>query len=404
MKRLLFFILTVGSLFTASDLPAARPVVGFLTNGEGNRIDWAARLPEYDVAEAGEGQFLLSQQHWDLDRRLLNRQPAACILHAGLPEILLGQPLPRILDAFRSVCMRLDTTGIRPVLLLTTPVSAAHPVVNARIRQLNDALRSWAAGQGIVCLDPSERLCKDGALDPACTSDGMMLNAAGQEFLVAEVRDFLRTMDAGGEELPATTRAELSGEVARRILAASPREVRIVLLGDSLTANGGDWNPRLGRHDVRNAGQGGFLTGQMGWLLDTCVLAARPALCFVLGGINDLFNDIPPEVILANQQRIVTRLREAGIQPVVQSVLLVHNNAALNARIRSLNTALTAWCAEQGIDWLDLNRGLTDDLGLKARYTTDGTHLTEEGYGIWSGVLRQYLDTQNLKQTTTPRI
>ena len=61
-------------------------------------------------------------------------------------------------------------------------------------------------------------------------------------------------------------------------------------------------------------------------------------------------------------------------------------------------------CAEQGIDWLDLNRGLTDDLGLKARYTTDGTHLTEEGYGIWSGVLRQYLDTQNLKQTTTPRI
>ena len=62
-------------------------------------------------------------------------------------------------------------------------------------------------------------------------------------------------------------------------------------------------------------------------------------------------------MILANQQRIVTRLREAGIQPVVQSVLLVHNNAALNARIRSLNTALTAWCAEQGIDWLDLNRG-----------------------------------------------
>ena len=284
MKRLLFFILTAGSLFAADDLPAARPVVGFLTNGEGNRIDWATKLPEYDVAEAGEGQFLLSQQHWDLDRRLLDRRPAACILHAGLPEILLGQPLPRILDAFRSVCMRLDTTGIRPVLLLTTPVSAAHPAVNARIRQLNDALRSWAAGQEIVCLDPAERLCKDGALDPACTSDGMMLNAAGQELLVAEVRDFLRAMDAGGEELPATTRAELSGEVVRRILAASPREVRIVLLGDSLTANGGDWNPRLGRHDVRNAGQGGFLTGQMRWLLDTCVLAARPAICLISSG------------------------------------------------------------------------------------------------------------------------
>ena len=403
MKRLLFFMLTTWSPLGAGGALAARPVVGFLTNGEGSRIDWEARLPEYDVTEAGEGQFLLSQQHWDLDRRLLDRRPDGCILHAGLPEILLGQPLPRILEAFRSVCMRLDTTGIRPVLLLTTPVSAAHPAVNARIRQLNDTLRSWAAGQGIDWLDPTDRLCEKGTLAPAYTSDGMMLNAAGQEILVVEVRDFLRTMYGDGARPPATACTALADGVVRRILAASPREVRIVLLGDSLTANGGDWNPRLGRHDVRNAGQGGFLTGQMRWLLDTCVLAARPAICFVLGGINDLFNDIPPERILANQQRIVTRLREAGIKPVVQSVLLVHGNAALNARIRSLNTDLAAWCAEQGIDWLDLNRGLTDDNGLKARYTTDGTHLTEEGYGIWSGVLRQYLATQKPGATKSRR-
>ena len=121
----------------------------------------------------------------------------------------------------------------------------------------------------------------------------MMLNAAGQEFLVAEVRDFLRTMDAGGEELPGNNPCgTLRRSCPPHPGGIAPGSVRIVLLGDSLTANGGDWNPRLGRHDVRNAGQGGFLTGQMGWLLDTCVLAARPALCFVLGGINDLFNDI----------------------------------------------------------------------------------------------------------------
>ena len=48
-------------------------------------------------------------------------------------------------------------------------------------------------------------------------------------------------------------------------------------------------------------------------------------------------------------------------------------------------------CAEQGIDWLDLNRGLTDNNGLKARYTTDGTHLTKEGYSIWAEALRQQL-------------
>ena len=65
--------------------------------------------------------------------------------------------------------------------------------------------------------------------------------------------------------------------------------------------------------------------------------AVRPVFCFMQGNIKD----VSQEVILANQQRIISRLREAGIQPVVQSVLLVHNNAALNARIWNLNTVLT---------------------------------------------------------------
>ncbi len=65
--------------------------------------------------------------------------------------------------------------------------------------------------------------------------------------------------------------------------------------------------------------------------------AVRPVFCFTQGNIKD----VSQEVILINQQRIISRLREAGIQPVVQSVLLVHNNAALNARIWNLNTVLT---------------------------------------------------------------
>ena len=65
--------------------------------------------------------------------------------------------------------------------------------------------------------------------------------------------------------------------------------------------------------------------------------AVRPVFCFMQGNIKD----VSQEVILVNQQRIISRLREAGIQPVVQSVLLVHNNAALNARIWNLNTVLT---------------------------------------------------------------
>ena len=64
-------------LLTAANC-CARPVVGFITNGEGCNIDWRKELPEYDVADAGDKNFLLSQQLWNLDERLPNRRPEIC--------------------------------------------------------------------------------------------------------------------------------------------------------------------------------------------------------------------------------------------------------------------------------------------------------------------------------------
>lgn len=394
MKHALLLVLLFSCATVAADC-RTRPVVGFITNGEGCRIDWQQVLPEYDVANAGEPNFLLSQQSWNLGERLLDRCPDCCIVYSGLPEILLGQPLPRMLEAFRSICERLDAAGTRPVLLLTLPSSAEHPYTNGRIARLNEALKVFAADRDYDCFDPSAGLTDGACLSTEYTADGLMLNDAGLDRFAANVRRFIGGMPPFRNALPASVCTNLAGEVIRRILAESPAEVRIVLLGDSLTANGKAWNQRLGRSDVRNAGQGGYLTGQMLWLLDTCVVAAHPAICFVLAGINDLFNDIPPATVFANQQRIVTRLIAGGIKPVVQSVLFVHDNAALNARIGALNARLRAWCSANGIDWLDLNRELADDNGLRREYTTDGTHLTDKGYAIWSNLLRHYLDNRN---------
>ena len=90
MKRTLFYIWLLSGLLTAANC-CARPVVGFITNGEGCNIDWRKELPEYDVADAGDKNFLLSQQLWNLDERLLNRRPEICAVYSGLPEILLAQ-------------------------------------------------------------------------------------------------------------------------------------------------------------------------------------------------------------------------------------------------------------------------------------------------------------------------
>src|SRR4030042_1167019 len=93
---------------------------------------------------------------------------------------------------------------------------------------------------------------------------------------------------------------KLSAKRIERIMKQSPHTVSIVMLGNSITEYGGDWNARLGRSDIRKSGQGGYTTGQLAWLLDSCVLKARPKYCFTLAGINDLSLGIPVERVCAN--------------------------------------------------------------------------------------------------------
>jgi len=186
----------------------------------------------------------------------------------------------------------------------------------------------------------------------------------------------------------------LAKERIDRILKESPKQVSIVMLGNSITEGGGDWNKRLGRTDIRNSGQGGYTTGQMLWYLDTCVIKARPEKCFILAGINDLSLKIPLETVYANYIQILDKLRKRKIQAIVQSTLLQTNNLAGNRNVVRLNNLLSTYCAENNLIFIDLNSSLSNVNGLIPEYTTDGTHLTEKGYEVWSNILKPYLNKE----------
>ena len=184
----------------------------------------------------------------------------------------------------------------------------------------------------------------------------------------------------------------LCSERIKRIVEASPAQVKIAMLGNSITENAKDWNPRLGRTDIRNAGQGGYTTGQMLWMLDTTVLAAKPEKCFIMGGVNDISIGVPEEVIVANLQEIIKSLKKDGIQAVYQSTLYQANNTQSYNIITSVNTQMRDFCLKEGVDYLELNQKMSDGAGLKKELTTDGTHLNEKGYELWSGILKEYLE------------
>ncbi|MBN1416474.1 MAG: hypothetical protein JW973_15325 [Bacteroidales bacterium] len=173
-----------------------------------------------------------------------------------------------------------------------------------------------------------------------------------------------------------------------RILKQSPETVSVVMLGNSITENGGDWNKRLGRTDIRNSGQGGYTTGQLLWILDSCVIKAKPKYCFTMAGVNDITLGIPLDRIYSNYQIFIDTLLSNGIIPVVQSTLYQASNPAANKKLDYLNNLLEAYCNKKNILFIDLNRVMTDQNGLLPELTTDGTHLSEQGYKVWSDKLQ----------------
>jgi lysophospholipase L1-like esterase len=184
---------------------------------------------------------------------------------------------------------------------------------------------------------------------------------------------------------------KLSAKRIERIMEQSPQTVSIVMLGNSITENGGDWNARLGRSDIRNSGQGGYTTGQLVWLLDSCVLRARPKFCFTMAGINDLSLGIPVDRIFLTYQTLIDTLLANDIQPVVQSTLCQTGNLSGNRKVGYLNTLLKEYCIGKNIAFIDLNQFMTDANGLIPEYSTDGTHLSERGYVLWSEKLKQLI-------------
>lgn len=127
----------------------------------------------------------------------------------------------------------------------------------------------------------------------------------------------------------------------------------------------------------------------------------QPEVIFVMIGINDLIRGMKDETVLANQQQIIHYLRRVHpqAQVVVQSILphggkesswqgREHLLAISNNRIREINRQLEAIARKEGASYLDLFPLFTDDQGnLQSNLSTDGLHLSQEGYLVWRSAL-----------------
>lgn len=174
------------------------------------------------------------------------------------------------------------------------------------------------------------------------------------------------------------------------------KSYNVVMFGNSLIAEGGNWNEKLKRKDVKNSGHGGFTTSHFVWLLNNDVIKYNPRLCFLEGGINDIGIGIPVERIKQNLQSIVDTLLAHNIMPVLQLILYTNQgndveNLQQQKTIDEINAFLKALSASRKITYLDMNPKLSSNNRLRKEYTTDGVHLTSKAYEIWTDEINRIL-------------
>lgn len=134
----------------------------------------------------------------------------------------------------------------------------------------------------------------------------------------------------------------------------------------------------------------------------------QPEVIFVMIGINDLIEGMSDGVILDNQRQIISYLRKAHpkAQIVVQSILPHGAEQATwkgrdkllavgNSRIREFNQQLQSISIKKGVKYLDLYPLFTNKQGnLRREFTTDGLHLSPEGYIVWRSALQIYSEIE----------
>ncbi|WP_225913983.1 GDSL-type esterase/lipase family protein [Leptolyngbya ohadii] len=113
---------------------------------------------------------------------------------------------------------------------------------------------------------------------------------------------------------------------------------------------------------------------------------ARPDRIYVMAGINDLRRGSSDRAVLSNLRQIVQRLRRTHPQAaiVVYSILPTRLPALPSDRIQRLNASLAAMSRQEGANFYDLQAQFSGTDGtLRRELTTDGLHLSRQGYEVW---------------------
>ncbi len=179
----------------------------------------------------------------------------------------------------------------------------------------------------------------------------------------------------------------------------------IIFLGNSIT-DGGEWCELLGNPKAKNRGISGDTAEGVLFRLNE-VTRSKPAIVFLMIGINDLSGGVSRDIVYSNICRIAQKIRKdspktrvyvQSILPVNDSFGLFKNHTNKTADVLWVNAQLKSWCENEHFQFLDLFSQFksADSNLLNPEFTNDGLHLTGEGYLLWGKIIKPYLKNKKL--------
>lgn len=190
-------------------------------------------------------------------------------------------------------------------------------------------------------------------------------------------------------------------EANARLPQVKQNEKRVVFMGNSITIGWLQTHPDFFKNKPYvNRGISGQTTPQMLVRFRADVVDLDAAAVVLLAGTNDIAGNTGPvtlEMILDNIKSMTEIAQANNIKVILCSVLPAFDypwrpGLAPNVKIPKLNKMIKRYAEESGAFYLDYFTALEDgNNGMIKEYTTDGVHLTLEGYQVMEPLVENAL-------------
>ncbi|MDD2594236.1 MAG: GDSL-type esterase/lipase family protein [Bacteroidales bacterium] len=328
------------------------------------------------------------------------KHPKIIFVSAGMRDVLHGDAADSTVSRVLEIMDRAKTLAPKTALyyLGTIPTGKMDAGQIAKVGEINTKLSEAAQNGKFKYIDiPAVVVGDKGTLSDKYTWNGVNLNGAGYEVYAKAIEEYIGT--------PALNKAndrkykEITDYYKHRvsIFNSLPNTYNfIIMLGNSLN-NNALWVELLPFTSVINRGiSGDVIEGVYNRIDD--IAEEKPNKIYLMIGTNDIINnkDIKVSELWASYEKLIKKIRSDVPKAYlyIQSTLPLNPKSkyyeGFNPKVEELNKLLAANTGKYNYIYLDIAEKMKDDKGdLKAEYTTDGVHLSANGYFVWATQLAQ---------------